>query len=241
MPSDHVIPDTLAFAAAVTRGIPAAMEGQLVTFGITPSQPETGYGYLELNSVPNDDHSPQPLKGFVEKPDLETAKSMLVSGQYLWNAGIFLFTANSIIEAFEHCAPEVCIPVRQAFEAAHPELGFLRLDPNCWAKVPDISVDYAVMEHADSLAVVPFAEGWSDLGSWEAVLREMSRDSDGVGLHGSSTAIDCSDTLLRSENPDIRLVGLGLKDMIVVATLDAILVAPTSRAQDVKQVVDKLK
>lgn len=241
-PSDHVVPDAAAFRAAVAAGIPAAKDGQLVTFGIKPTHAETGYGYLELAGDPgNFEAHPQPLARFVEKPDATRAGEMLDAGNFLWNAGIFLFSVKTIIAAFETHAPDLMAPVQAAIEQSKPDLGFLRLDPEAWAGAEDISIDYAVMERAANLSVVPFAAGWSDLGGWDAVWRESGPDARGVVTKGPSTALDCENTLLRSEEDSLELVGIGLKDIITVAMPDAVLVADASRAQDVKQAVAALK
>ncbi|MCX8955283.1 mannose-1-phosphate guanylyltransferase/mannose-6-phosphate isomerase, partial [Ruegeria sp. NA] len=224
----------------VAAGISAARTGQLVTFGITPDRPETGYGYLKLAGAP-EGTAPVKLDSFVEKPDVITATAMLADGKHLWNGGIFLFRACDIITAFETHAPTLMSPVRAACEAAKTDLGFLRLDPEAWKQAEDISIDYAVMEKADNLSVVPFSAGWSDLGDWSSVWREAGPDDNGVVASGSATAIECSDTLLRSEVGNLEVVGIGLKDIIAVATSDAVLVADKSRAQDVKKAVEALK
>ena len=243
-PSDHVIPDPAAFARAVEQGLAPARAGRIVTFGIRPTRAETGYGWLEL-AGPEDGTGPEDgpvaLSRFVEKPDRARAEAMLADGRFLWNAGIFLFTPATLIAAFEAHAPEVLGPVRAALEGARADLGFLRLDPGAFAGAPDISIDYAVMEKAGNLTVVPFGAGWSDLGGWDAVWQEMGPDGQGVATGGAALAIDCADTLLRSEAEGLELVGIGLKDTIVVAMPDAVLVADRSRAQDVKQAVAALK
>ncbi|UWQ93507.1 mannose-1-phosphate guanylyltransferase/mannose-6-phosphate isomerase (plasmid) [Rhodobacteraceae bacterium M382] len=238
-PSDHVVPDAAAFRAAVATGTAAATAGDLVTFGITPTHAETGYGYLELAGSAQDPIVK--LSRFVEKPDAAKAEAMLAAGNFLWNAGIFLFSAKTIIAAFRAHAPALLAPVQAAVDAGKPDLGFLRLDPAAWAAAEDISIDYAVMEKADNLSVVPFADGWSDLGGWDAVWRESPRDGNGVASAGPTTALDCQNTLLRSEDDTLELVGLGLKDIIAIAMPDAVLVADASRAQDVKQAVTALK
>ena len=191
-PSDHVIPDSAAFHSAVARGVEAVKAGQLVTFGITPDRPETGYGYLKLAEPVDGSGQAIPLHAFVEKPDEVRASAMIAGGDHLWNAGIFLFAAKDILAAFETHAPELISPVRDAVDHAVTDLGFIRLDPKAWADAHDIS-------------------------------------------------IDCANTLLRSESKDVVLVGLGLQDIVAVATPDAVLVAHQSRAQDVKKVVDTLK
>lgn len=241
-PSDHVVPDAPAFRAAVELGRPAALAGKLVTFGIAPDHAETGYGYLELAEC-LDGAAPRvmDLLRFVEKPDLVRAEAMVASGRHLWNAGIFLFSVAAIIEAFRTHAPDLMEPVSASLDAARPDLGFLRLDPAAWSRVRDISIDYAVMERADNLAVVPYSAGWSDLGGWDAVWRAGERDQNGVATTGHATAIDCTDSLLRSEDSRVELVGLGLQNIIAVAMPDAVLVADASRAQDVKRVVTALK
>ena len=240
-PSDHAIPDAVAFRAAVARGLSAVAAGQIVTFGITPTRPETGYGYLELTTCPGPEAAPVRLARFVEKPDLAHAEQMLAAGNFLWNAGIFLFAADDMVAAFEALAPEVVAPVRAAMAEARTDLGFLRLAPGPWAKAPDISLDYAVMEHAPNLSAVPYGGAWSDLGGWDAVWTAGAQDAAGVGTSGAAIAIDCSHSLLRSESDGVELVGIGLQNIIAVAMNDAVLVADMSRAQDVKQAVQALK
>jgi mannose-1-phosphate guanylyltransferase/mannose-6-phosphate isomerase len=241
-PSDHVLPDDAGFRAAVQAAAPRALAGDLVTFGIAPTRPETGYGYLEL--APGADAaatSPQPLARFVEKPDAARAAEMLASGQYLWNAGIFLFTAKTLIAAFEAHAADVLTPVGAAVEAAKHDLGFTRLGSVEWAQAPDISIDYAIMERAGNLAVMPYGAGWSDLGGWDAVWQESAPDAQGNVTSDHALAIDCTDTLLRSESDRVELVGIGLEGIIAVAMGDAVLVADKNQAQRVKDAVSALK
>ncbi len=240
-PSDHVVPDAAAFRAAVDAALPAATSGQIVTFGITPTRAETGYGWLELAAKPDGTSDPLPLRRFVEKPDAATAQGLLASGNHLWNAGIFLFRAETLIEAFTAHAPTILPPVQQALNDAVPDLGFLRLAPAPWAGVPDISIDYAVMEHAQNLCVMPFSGGWSDLGDWEAVWREADHDAQGNVTHGAVTTLDTSGSLLRSEVDGVELVTIGVQNLVVVAMPDAVLVADRSRTQDVKAAVAALK
>ena len=241
-PSDHVIRDNAGFCAAVKAAAPTAAQGTLVTFGITPTAPETGYGYLKLasGSTATAD-APQPLETFIEKPDADTAAKLISDGRHLWNAGIFLMSAGAIIAAFESLAPEVFGPVSAAVEAARPDLGFTRLAPEAWSGAPDISVDYAIMEKADNLAVMPYAGGWSDLGGWNAVHQETDPDENGNVCSGEAMAIDCTNTLLRSDSEGLELVGIGLDDVIAVAMNDAVLVAKASEAQRVKEAVSALK
>ena len=240
-PSDHVIPDQDHFAAAVAAALPVARAGRLVTFGIAPDRPETGYGYLELAAAPDLGAAPAPqdLIAFVEKPDAGRAAAMLAEGRYLWNAGIFLFRADAMIAAFRQHAPELLDAVGAALDGARRDLGFTRLAPAPWAGIGAISIDYAVMEKAQNLAVVPYSGRWSDLGDWGAVWRETAEA--GVSLSGAALAIDCTDTLLRSESPGQKLVGIGLDNIIAVAMPDAVLIAARDRSQDVKAAVAALK
>jgi mannose-1-phosphate guanylyltransferase / mannose-6-phosphate isomerase len=237
-PSDHVVPDGAAFRAAVMAGLPAARAGRIVTFGITPDRAETGYGYLELSAPPDGTGGPVALTRFVEKPDEARATAMIAAGNFLWNAGIFLFSARAIIAAFDSHAPGMVGPVTAALDQGRADLGFLRLAAGPWAQADSLSIDYAVMEKARNLSVVPFSAGWSDLGGWDAVWRE---GGGGVVTHGAATAIGCTDTLLRSDDPRTELVGIGLTDIIAVALPDAVLVAHMSQAQEVKQAVAALK
>ncbi|MCQ0091565.1 mannose-1-phosphate guanylyltransferase/mannose-6-phosphate isomerase [Roseovarius sp. M141] len=241
-PSDHVIPDADAFRATIAAATPRAQAGDLVTFGITPDRPETGYGYLEL--APGADtaaNTPQTLARFVEKPDEARAQDMLDAGNFLWNAGIFLFTAGAVIDAYRTHAPAMLDAVAAALEDADCDLGFTRLSADPWAKADDISIDYAIMEKAGNLAVMPYASGWSDLGGWDAVWLESGPDDQGNVCSDHATAISCEDTLLRSETPGLELVGIGLTDIIAIAMNDAVLVAHKSQAQRVKEAVSALK
>lgn len=238
-PSDHVIGDPAAFAAAVAAGEAAARAGRLVTFGIRPDRAETGYGWLELAEAGT--AGAQPLVRFVEKPDAAAAAAMLASGRFLWNAGIFLFRVGDILAAFAAHAPDLMAPCRAALDEGREDLMFYRLGETAFAAAPDISIDYAVMERAANLSTVPYDGGWSDLGAWDAVWREMEPDTDGVAIQGRVSAIGCRDTLLRSEDPGIRLVGVGLDGIVAIAMRDAVLVARLDEAQRVKDVVASLK
>jgi mannose-1-phosphate guanylyltransferase/mannose-6-phosphate isomerase len=238
MPTDHDIPDPAAFRKAVSAGIPAARAGGIVTFGIRPDRAETGYGWLELSAPPGDG-VPQPLVRFVEKPDRARAESMLAEGRYLWNAGIFLASAATLRAAFEAHAPDLAGPVGEAVGQARPDLGFLRLAPEPWRQARDVSIDYAVMERAENLVVVPYFGAWSDLGDWNAVWR--AGEAGGLATHGEVTAIDCAGSLIRSEAEGLHVVGIGLRDMVVVAMPDAVLVADRGRSQEVREAVGRLK
>ena len=241
-PSDHVIPDAARLCDTVQAAVPTAMEGQLVTFGIRPDRPETGYGWLELTAATPDFAAvAQPLRSFVEKPDHEKAKALLADGMHLWNAGIFLFSTTAILAAFADHAPDVLALVRKAFDSAEPDLMFTRLGADAWRELPDISIDHAVMERAENLSVVPYAGAWSDLGNWQAIWQEAEADASGTVTAGPATAIDCTDTLLQATTDGQHLVGLGLSDIIAVAMPDAVLVAHKDRAQDVNSAVAVLK
>lgn len=242
MPSDQVLPDVAAFRAAVFAGVPAAQAGSIVTFGILPDRAETGYGWLELASAPgNGLPRALPLERFVEKPDAERAAQMLAAGRYLWNAGIFLMSVKTALAAFEAHAPGLLAPVRASVAGAKADLGFLRLAAEPWGDAEEISIDYAVMERASNMKVVPFGGTWSDLGDWASVWRESGPDMAGIAAHGHVTMIDCADSLLRSEAEGLELVGIGLKDLMVIAMPDAVLVADRNRTQEVKQAVAALK
>ena len=242
-PSDHVITDLKRFRATVEAAIPTANEGQIVTFGIRPDRAETGYGWLELPSKLSDDFPAvvQALSSFVEKPAAEAADALLRGGMHLWNAGIFLFSTSNILASFEQHAPQTLTEVRNAFSSAEADLGFTRLGAEPWARLKDISIDYAVMEHAPNLSVMPYGGYWSDLGDWQAIWREGEADTFGIVADGPSTALDCENTLLLATSETQELVAMGLKDIVAVAMPDAVLVAHKDRAQDVKTAVAKLK
>jgi len=240
LPSDHVIPEAEMFRAALRTALPRAEAGDLVTFGIHPTRAETGYGYLRLAEAAAGE-GPQSLAGFVEKPDAATAATMIADGHHLWNAGIFLCRADALVAAFAAHAPEILAATRAAVEGARADLTFTRLDADAWAGLPDISIDYAIMEKAANLAVMPYSGRWSDLGGWEAVWQESGPDAAGNVLSAGTTAIDCHDSLLRAESEGLEIVGIGLEGMAVVAMRDAVLVAPKAEAQRVKEAVAALK
>jgi mannose-1-phosphate guanylyltransferase/mannose-1-phosphate guanylyltransferase/mannose-6-phosphate isomerase len=240
-PSDHVITDTAAFLEAVDKAADAAKDGALVTFGVTPDRPETGFGYLELPSAPDGTGAAIRLSSFREKPDLATAEAFLAGGRHLWNAGLFLFRAADVIRAFETHAPDLVPSCRAAIDNGSQDLGFFRLGAKDYGAVRAISFDYAVMEKAPRVMAVPLSCGWSDLGSWDALWQAAGPDDQGLATSGAVTAIDCRDTYLRSEDPEVRLVGLGLEGIVAVAMHDAVLVASKERAQDLKVVVSALR
>ncbi len=240
-PSDHIIPDTDALHQAVKRGLDQVANAKLVTFGITPTHTETGYGYLELSNKTATFSDVARVARFVEKPDLENAERMLKSGNYLWNAGIFLFRARDMVDAFETFDPATLNLVTASVSEAKVDLGFLRLQPEAWSQLVPESIDYAVMEKADNLVAVAYRSHWSDLGGWDAVWAEADKDENGNVVSDTAHAITCENSLLRSENPSQQLVGLGLDNIIAISMPDAVLVANKDRAQDVKKVVDRLR
>ena len=240
-PSDHIMPDKLSFHKTVEAGLPSLEKRKIVTFGIEPKYPEVGYGYIELSKDIVGEHEASEVLQFVEKPNLINAKNMFETGNYVWNAGIFMFRAQEIIDAFKLHAPETFNLVEEAIRSAVIDLGFLRLGKEPWSKLSNVSIDYAIMEKAQNLVSVQYSSHWSDLGSWEAVWRETKKDKYGNVMSSNAHAIDCNDTLLRSENSKQQIVGLGLEKIIAIAMEDAVLVIDKDRSQDVKDVVSLLK
>ena len=240
-PSDHLIPDTGDFHSAIKLGLSHVKNRKIVTFGIKPTYPETGYGYLELAKNPLDDYGTSDLKSFVEKPNRQDAKQMLEAGHYLWNAGIFLFRAHDMIDAFKAYAPTTFDLILRAVDEAYHDLGFLRLAEEPWSMLQDISIDYAIMEKTENLVAVPYKSKWTDLGGWDAVWLESNPDSSGNVTSESAHAIECSHSLLRSESSSQQMVGIGLNNIIAIAMHDAVLIASKERAQDVKKAVAHLK
>lgn len=238
LPADHLIGDTAAFVAAVQRATPLAEQGWLVTFGIRPDRPDTGFGYIRRAESVGD--TGYRVEQFVEKPDLATAESYLADGGYDWNSGMFLFKASRYLQELAAQAPEMLAAVRAAHAQASADLDFVRIDRELFAQVPDNSIDYAVMEKTRHAAVIPVSCAWSDIGSWAALWLTGARDADGNLSAGDTLAIDSHGSLLRSHDRHL-LATVGVDDLIVVTTPDATLVAHRSRAQDVKKVVDQLK
>ena len=237
LPSDHLIGDTLAFAEAVNRAALAASEGGLVTFGIQPTAPETGYGYIRAPGAVAGGNV-APVRSFVEKPDAETAAGYLASGEYFWNSGMFVFGARAYLDELARFEPEMLAKVRQAHAEGTVDLDFFRPGA-AFLESPAKSVDYAVMERTDRALVVPAAFDWSDVGSWSAIWQESPRDADGNHLSGDVMAVDTHDSYVLAQN---RLVGtLGVSNLVVVETADAVLVADRGQVQDVKRLVEQLK
>jgi mannose-1-phosphate guanylyltransferase / mannose-6-phosphate isomerase len=238
LPADHVIRDVAAFQAAVAAAVPAAQAGKMVTFGIVPTAPDTGYGYIR-RELGNAEQGAYRIAQFVEKPDLTRAKQFLADGGYFWNSGMFMFKAASYLAELATHAPAMVAAARDAFAAAKPDLDFLRLDKATFERCPSDSIDYAVMEKTRNAVVVPMSAGWSDVGSWAALHEALEGDVNGNVTKGDVIVEDSSGCYLYSES---RLVSaVGLRDHIVVETKDAVMVAPKSHVQDVKKLVARLK
>lgn len=237
MPSDQMIADRGAFAAAVAKAAALARDGWLVTFGIEPTGPETGYGYIRRGEAVGD--LGYRVERFVEKPDRETAQGFLDAGGHYWNGGIFLFTAGAYLHALETHAPDILAAAREAMSGAGAEDNHASPDLAAFQRAPSISIDYAVMEKADRVATVPAAMGWSDIGSWDALHDMLERDDAGNALGGDVVAIDTANSLVRSDGPLIATIGVS--DLLVIASGDAVLVMPRGESQRVKDVIDALK
>lgn len=238
-PTDQLIADAAAFRAAVDLGATAAREGRIVTFGIAPTHAETGFGWLECGAPSHP--GVETLTRFIEKPAPDLAAQLLANPRCLWNAGVFLMRADVLIAAARAHAPKILAAVEGALASAKADLGFVRLAAAPWSKAPPISLDHAIMEKADALSVVRYVGRWTDLGYWAAVFAETPRDATGTALHGRATALGCQDSFLRSDHDGVELIGIGLKNVVAVATRDAVLVADTGSAQSVRLAVDTLK
>lgn len=235
--ADHSIADVKAFHKSIAQAEVLAKQGQLVTFGIEPTHAETGYGYIQRSEGQGEGGFG--VRRFVEKPDLITAESYLSSGDYYWNSGMFLFQAKRYLEELERFQPAMLAACRLAMASAQQDFDFIRVDKQAFRACPSESIDYAVMEHTEHASVVPLAAGWSDIGSWSSLWDVSEKDSDDNVLHGDVLAEDTSHTLVRSEH---RLVAtLGVDNLVVVETKDAVLVAHKDRVQDVKRVVARLQ
>ena len=237
LPADHVVRDPAAFRRAVGTALPAARAGRLVTFGVVPTAPETGYGYIQRGSP--DEAGVYPIARFVEKPDAERAARFVASGDYLWNGGIFLFRADRYLAELDRHAPDVLAAARAAFAGAQKDLDFIRVDKAAFEACRSESIDYAVMEKTADAVVVPMDAGWSDVGSWAALHEASDADAAGNVLHGDVVAEDSAGNYVFSESRLVAVVGL--TDHVVVETKDAVLVAPKDRVQDVKKLVSRLK
>jgi mannose-1-phosphate guanylyltransferase/mannose-1-phosphate guanylyltransferase/mannose-6-phosphate isomerase len=237
MPSDHVIADAPAFHAAIDRATGVVEAGWLSTFGIAAVAPEIGYGYIRRG----EEIAPgvQRVEQFVEKPDIVTAQTYLDEGCYSWNGGIFLFTAASYIAALEAVAPAMASAAKEAMDKAVRTGSRILPDTMAFGRSPSDSIDYAVMEKAERVAVVPVEMGWSDVGSWDALYELAIKDNHGNSHHGEVLAIDTARCLIRSEGP--LVTAIGVSDLIVIATHDAVLIMPRNESQNVKRIVDSLK
>nr|WP_298057943.1 mannose-1-phosphate guanylyltransferase/mannose-6-phosphate isomerase [uncultured Halomonas sp.] len=238
MPADHVIKNETAFAEAVNKGRELASHGKLVTFGITPNAPHTGYGYIKRGSAQGAGYN---VDTFVEKPDQARAQSYLASGDYLWNSGIFLFKAGAYLAALRQHAPDILDVCERAYAQRSEDLDFLRVDQEIFAQCRNESIDYAVMEHTADAAVVPMDPGWSDIGAWDALhaLKAPEDPINGNALHGDVMIHNTHNSLIHSES---RLVAaVGVNNLVIVETDDAVLVADRHQAQDTKLIVNALK
>jgi mannose-1-phosphate guanylyltransferase/mannose-6-phosphate isomerase len=239
MPSDHVIRDEPGFMAAVLKAAEIATTGKLVLFGIKPGSPHTGYGYIRRGApLPGFDGA-YAVAAFTEKPDRETAGSYLADGSYDWNSGIFVLGARTFLGELERLEPAVLAAAKAALAGAHDDLGFLRLDPQAFAAAPGISIDYAVMERTGLAAVVPIDVGWSDVGSWSSLWELSARDGNGNAVHGDALLEATRDCYVLSEKSLVAT--MGVSDLVIVDTPDALLVADRSKAQDVGKLVACLK
>lgn len=236
MPADHVIEDQAAFLKAIETGEASAAEGKLVTFGVVPSYAHTGYGYIESDAR---SLIAAPIQSFVEKPDKQTAVNLLETNRFFWNAGIFLFRADTYLEELERFSPAIVAACRKAIDGAKVDTGFVRPDDKAFRASPSDSIDYAVMEKTERAAMVPLAAGWSDVGSWAALHEVSEKDADGNTLLGDVVVHDCRDTYISAGS---RLVtAVGLESLVVVEDKDTVLVVQKERAQDVKELVEELR
>ena len=237
LPADHLIQNVEAFAAAVATAIPLAQQGRLMTFGVIPSSPETGYGYIQCGAVLDD--GLYDLECFVEKPDAATAQTYVDSGNYVWNSGMFLLRAATYLEQLGEHAPRILECCRKAMDGASKDMDFVRPDAEAFLECPSDSIDYAVMEKTAAGGVVSLDCGWSDVGAWSALWDVAERDGDGNVCKGDVMLDNCSDSYFRSDSR--LLAATGVANLVVVETADAVLVADRSRVQDVKRIVNRLK
>jgi len=239
LPSDHVILQASVFQESVKQAERLALQNYLVTFGIVPTHPETGYGYIKRGAVAVMDDSAYPVAAFVEKPDLKTAQGYLESGDYLWNSGMFAFKAGVFLQELEKFNPQMLAICREAFTAAQRDVDFVRIAAEVFSTCPSDSVDYAVMEKTDKAMVIPLDAGWNDVGSWSALWEVTAKDDRGNAIRGDVLTVDTHDSFIHSENKLVAAVGI--RDLVVVETDDAVMIAPKDRVQDVKLLVEQLK
>ena len=238
LPSDHLVQDENAFLAAVGTAAEAAASGWIATFGAQPVRAETGYGYIQQGAALPDCRGSFRIVRFVEKPDRTTAESYLSGGDYLWNSGMFLMSADRLLAEMERCQPAILAACRQALAAASADEDFLRLDEAAFAAQPSLSFDRAIMEHTGCGVVIPVDIGWSDVGCWDALYQIASKDDRGNVLSGNVIAVDCTNSYLHSAA--MPIAAFGLEGLTVVSTADALLVCPRARSQDLALVVDRL-
>jgi mannose-1-phosphate guanylyltransferase/mannose-6-phosphate isomerase len=239
LPSDHDIPDRAEFGAAIARGARAAAREHLVVFGVEPRWPETGYGYIERASPIPEADGCHGVASFVEKPELEIATSLVASGRHYWNSGIFLFPAATYLEELERYQPELAAAARDAAAATTTEEECRRIDAAAFAKCPALSIDLAVMEQTQRAAVVPAGFRWSDIGSWDALWERAAHDARGNAVQGDVRLLDVDGSYVHAQSR--LVVGVGLKDVMVIETPDALLIANRGSTQRVREVVDQLK
>ena len=239
VPSDHVIRDVAAFKKAVDAALPAARAGALVTFGIKPSAPETGYGYIARGEALSSAPGCFRVERFVEKPDRPTADRYLASGKHFWNSGMFLFSAKNLLTEMKRLEPAMLAACEAAVAKGRGDMDFYRLDEASFESSPAQSIDYAIMEKAANAAVVPVDMGWSDVGSWQSLWDITAKNEAGNATQGDVLLERVQNSYLRSDGPLVAAVGV--EDLVVVATTDAVLVAHRDATQDVKRVVDELE
>ena len=236
LPADHVFDDLETLRASFQKGAPAARDGRIVTFGIVPNKAETGYGYIR---VAEKSDAIQAVEEFVEKPDLATAEHYVADGRYYWNSGMFLFQASTMLAQLQQHAPQVLAAVQAALSNAKEDMDFTRLDMLSFAAAENISIDYAVMERSDQVSVLPLDAGWNDVGSWSAVWEIADKDPQGNASRGDVMLESTSNAYVHAEHRMVSVVGLD--NVIVVETADAVMVAAKDKAQDVKLLVDRIK
>ena len=239
MPADHRIADPSGFKEAVNSAAEAALAGAIVTFGVVPKRPETGYGYIKRGDALPDHASVYAVDAFVEKPQREAAERMVAGGKHLWNSGMFLFAASTLISELEIHTPDILSACRNAVSSGSVDLDFFRLDPSAFAKSPATSLDYAVMERTERAAVLPVDIGWTDVGSWTVLWELAEQDEAGNAAIGNVMLQGTRNTYARSEG--LLTAVIGLDDLLVVTVDDAVLVCAKDRAQDVKAIVERLK
>jgi mannose-1-phosphate guanylyltransferase/mannose-1-phosphate guanylyltransferase/mannose-6-phosphate isomerase len=237
LPADHVISNLEAFHAAVGQAKALAEQGFLVTFGIVPTEPETGYGYIKRDTLQHG--SAFSVAAFVEKPDAETAKDYLQSGDYYWNSGMFAFKVDTFLSELEKFNPKMLACCKQALEAAKVDLDFVRLDKEIFSTCPADSIDYAVMEKTDKAVVIPLDAGWNDVGSWSALWDVTDKDAFGNAISGDVLTVDTHNSFIHAQSKLVAIIGA--HDLVVVETDDAVMISPKDRVQEVKEIVAQLK